>query len=29
MKEEKLGMAKGMRARLKMYWEIARELKRN
>jgi glycosyltransferase involved in cell wall biosynthesis len=29
MKEEKLGMAKGMKARLKMYWEIARELKRN
>lgn len=26
MKEEKLGLAKGMIARLKMYWEIAKEL---
>lgn len=29
MKEEKLGLTKGMQARLKMYWEIAREWKRN
>jgi len=28
MKEEKLGLAKGMKARLKMYWEIAKELSR-
>ncbi|NLB42050.1 MAG: glycosyltransferase family 2 protein [Clostridiales bacterium] len=28
MKEEKLGLAKGMEARLKMYWEIARALNR-
>ena len=29
MKEEKLGLAKGMKARLKMYWEIVKELNRN
>jgi glycosyltransferase involved in cell wall biosynthesis len=28
MKEEKLGLAKGVKARLKMYWEIAKELNR-
>lgn len=28
MKEEKLGLAKGMLARLKMYWEIAKEFNR-
>ncbi len=28
MKEEKLGLAKGMKARLKMYWEIAKEFSR-
>jgi len=28
MKEEKLGLAKGMKARLKMYWEIAKEISR-
>lgn len=28
IKEEKLGLAKGMKARLKMYWEIAREINR-
>ncbi|NLC42949.1 MAG: glycosyltransferase family 2 protein [Clostridiales bacterium] len=29
MKEEKMGLAKGMKARFKMYLEIARELNRN
>jgi glycosyltransferase involved in cell wall biosynthesis len=28
VKEEKMGLAKGMKARLKMYWEIAREINR-
>lgn len=28
MKEEKMGLAKGMKARLKMYWEIAKEINR-
>lgn len=28
MKEEKMGLAKGMKARLKMYWEIAKEFNR-
>jgi hypothetical protein len=28
IKEEKLGLAKGVKARLKMYWEIAKELNR-
>lgn len=28
MKEEKMGIAKGMAARLKMYWEIAKEFNR-
>ncbi|HHU78583.1 MAG: glycosyltransferase family 2 protein [Caldicoprobacterales bacterium] len=28
IKEEKLGLAKGMKARLKMYWEIAKEINR-
>lgn len=28
MKEEKLGLAKGVMARLKMYWEIAKEFNR-
>ncbi|HHY81076.1 MAG TPA: glycosyltransferase family 2 protein [Clostridiales bacterium] len=28
MKEEKMGFAKGIKARLKMYWEIAKELNR-
>jgi len=29
MKEEKLGLARGVKARLKMYWEIAKEVNRN
>jgi glycosyltransferase involved in cell wall biosynthesis len=28
IKEEKLGLTKGMKARLKMYWEIAKEINR-
>jgi len=28
MKEEKLGLAKGVAARIKMYWEIAKEINR-
>ncbi|MGI6142228.1 MAG: glycosyltransferase family 2 protein [Caldicoprobacterales bacterium] len=28
IKEEKLGLARGMKARLKMYWEIAKEINR-
>ena len=28
IKEEKLGLAKGVKARLKMYWEIAKEINR-
>ncbi|MDD4752839.1 MAG: glycosyltransferase [Desulfitobacteriaceae bacterium] len=29
MKEEKLGLARGLAARMKMYWEIAKVVKRN
>lgn len=29
MKEEKLGLAKGLAARMKMYWEIAKVVKKN
>jgi glycosyltransferase involved in cell wall biosynthesis len=29
IKEEKLGLAKGTKARLKMYWEIAKEINKN